>query len=189
MSINGRTHEQREHHQACIEKAILSGRTVAEAVGAASEAFKISEVTAYDDVKAVKRRWASDASAVRKELDIEFGKALARREALYRRAVVKMEELDDRPMDYLRALMVAHRIEIDRCELLGLYSAGGVLVVQRDAPPRATFVITDDELRELAAEKGEAVVLKLTGSPSPPSPHHFLPAPHATSGSGPGSSA
>lgn len=169
MPVNARTFEDKLNQHAVMERALLDGRSVADVVASAVQVFKVSRMSAYRDVVQIRNRWKSDA---RRDLATQFGKALARRERLYRRAVVHADEAerDGRGKDVLAALTLAHRIEKDKCELLGLYPAGRVLVVQRDATPRATVVLTDDELRQIAAEKGDGFVLKLTGRPAPVNP-------------------
>ena len=163
MSVNARTFEEKLDQQAVMERALLDGRTVADVVAVAAEMFKVSRMSAYRDVVQIKRRWKSEA---RRELDIAFGKALARRERLYRRAIVQADDAEraDRPAVLLRALKLAHRIEIDRCELLGLYPKNRVVfTTNRPAPSART--ISNVELSLTAGTFGEPVGRDVEGVP------------------------
>lgn len=134
MAVGERTHEQREYHLTEMEKHLLAGKTVREVVLAAVAKWGMSQPTAYEDIKIIRQRWAELAEG-RKDAEAEIGKAIARREQLYNRA---LEREDDAQ---------ALRVENDRCRLHGMYAdqkpkddeggraaAGFDLAVFRDAP-------------------------------------------------------
>jgi hypothetical protein len=114
MPINGRTHADRDHQRGVMERALLSGRKPADIVAAAVKAFNISHETAYSDLRAVRESWTNGTAARKAAAEERFALSLQRREMLFAEAVERGE------------LALAHRIECDTCELLGLYPEEGM---------------------------------------------------------------
>jgi hypothetical protein len=154
-----RTHAERERHLNVMEKYLLQGKAVADVVAAAMESFRLCRSVAYEDVKVIRQRWQTRDGM---DLAEQFGKALARREMLFRRAVQREDD------------ELALRVEQDRCELLGLYPKKSMVVVYATATPAPA--ITDDELERIA---GTGPVMLTPAPANAPDPNHFI-----TSGNG-----
>lgn len=143
MPTNARTHELRAEQMSVMEQHLLAGHAVADVVGAAASTFRISPQTAYKWIRRIKKRWVAEH---RREMAYEFGKALARREHLYHRALDKGDDA------------LALRVEQDRCELLGLYPGQGA--GRRRTGPVKVIVLKDEELAQIAGRVGEEVVTR-----------------------------
>jgi hypothetical protein len=137
-----RSHTDREDCINHLVFQVIDRKPTVTIIREATQLFKISEATAYEDLKIAKSRIACDADGIRTDKDFAFVLACRCREKLYRLAM----EIPD--------LNLALRVEQDYCKLLGLYPSESITLESKRDKPIEEY--TDEELLAIIRQSKEA---------------------------------